>query len=336
LADDDEAEREQGDAAGAPQTPAPPSSPVAPPSEGRTADAGDSPPSNRAQETRRLAREMNLNEAITLFVSGVGLVVAIGSLVVAYFTYRVTADTTEIKSAIKNLSSLATQTKRSADAQQGQLGLLGQQVQQVKAQTGAISEQTNAIKASSAAAVKSAAAEIKTAEAEVASAQAEKKSADIISGFSIPQVDLANVEVAGLDSKPDPKTGLVTFTVLPRFTNVGTSALYWKGGVFVIVIGQLPDRPDYTHNVVPFGGNDLTPFPGSTFGPSGPVTYTASTADAAGAEDGTKPFIIFGYGDYLDHVRVPHRSCFAARIAMPKGKPFAYFSVGTRAYHCQT
>ena len=51
--------------------------------------------------------------------------VAAGSLAVAFPTYRNAADTSDIKNAIGNLSELATQTKRQADATRDQLAPSG-------------------------------------------------------------------------------------------------------------------------------------------------------------------------------------------------------------------
>jgi hypothetical protein len=48
-------------------------------------------------------------------------VLSAASLAVSYLTYRVVADTSDIKSAIHNLSELATQAQRQADATRGQL-----------------------------------------------------------------------------------------------------------------------------------------------------------------------------------------------------------------------
>ena len=96
------------------------------------------------------------------------MLVGVGSLVVSYMTYRNAADTSDIKTAIGNLSDLASQTKRQADAMHDQLGAIRDQVEEAKRQTAAIASQTEAIKASSEAALKS-------AEANISAANAQKK-----------------------------------------------------------------------------------------------------------------------------------------------------------------
>src|ERR1700733_4813484 len=61
-----------------------------------------------------IAFRLTLNEWLTLLVG-------LGSLVVGYLGYLNALDTTDIKKAVGNLSTLATQTKRQADITQDQL-----------------------------------------------------------------------------------------------------------------------------------------------------------------------------------------------------------------------
>jgi hypothetical protein len=100
------------------------------------------------QESRsrlfRLIRKLSINEWLTLLV-GVGtLLLSIGSLAVAYWTYRVSADSTDIKSAIGRLSDLATQTKRQADHSGSEIGILKSELKESTAQTQALADQAGA------------------------------------------------------------------------------------------------------------------------------------------------------------------------------------------------
>jgi hypothetical protein len=65
---------------------------------------------------RSFLGRLDINQWLTFLVG-------FGSLVVSYMTYRNAADTSDIKNAIGNLSELATQTKRQADATSEQLAL---------------------------------------------------------------------------------------------------------------------------------------------------------------------------------------------------------------------
>jgi hypothetical protein len=84
--------------------------------------AHEAPGAERANErrdgdqrpSRNFLRRLTVNEGLTLLV-------AIASLAVSILTLRVVADSSDIKSAIGNLSELAAQTKRQADATNGQL-----------------------------------------------------------------------------------------------------------------------------------------------------------------------------------------------------------------------
>ncbi|HEY4941092.1 MAG TPA: hypothetical protein VII56_06660 [Rhizomicrobium sp.] len=66
------------------------------------------------QPTANLLHRLTINECLTLFV-------ALGSLAVAVLTFVNSLDTSDIKGAVSNLSTLATQASRQADAVQGQL-----------------------------------------------------------------------------------------------------------------------------------------------------------------------------------------------------------------------
>ena len=160
---------------------------------------------------RSFLRRLTTNEWLTFLV-------AVGSLVVSFLTYRNAADTSDIQHAIGNLSELATQTKRQADATHEQLGAVRDQVsalkdqaEEAKLQTAAIAKQTEAIKASSDAAIRS-------AEATISAARAQQTMAEVTAQAQKPDVDLAELTVNGLNESP---TRMVWFTLLfvalPRY-----------------------------------------------------------------------------------------------------------------------
>jgi hypothetical protein len=80
---------------------------------GRSNSANDSGNDNR-NPPRNFLRRLTVNEWLTLLVG-------VGSLAVSFLTWRTVADTSDIKAAIRNLSDLAVQTERQADAASGEL-----------------------------------------------------------------------------------------------------------------------------------------------------------------------------------------------------------------------
>lgn len=75
--------------------------------------APDSGDANR-NPPRNFLRRLTINESLTFLV-------ALGTLAVSALTWWTISDTSDIKSAIRNLSDLASQTERQADAASGQL-----------------------------------------------------------------------------------------------------------------------------------------------------------------------------------------------------------------------
>lgn len=79
---------------------------------------------DKAPTTKTLLGEIRIFDVINSFAT-------VGMLAVAYATYRVASDTGEIKSAVQNLSSLASETKRQADNSQSQAIIMQQQLSEL-------------------------------------------------------------------------------------------------------------------------------------------------------------------------------------------------------------
>ena len=71
-------------------------------------------------------------------------VVGICMLIVALATYRVASDTRDVKNAVRNISTLATQTKRQADDLDAEVKTLGGEFGEMQRQTGFLSTSANA------------------------------------------------------------------------------------------------------------------------------------------------------------------------------------------------
>ena len=172
----------------------------------------------RAQEDKRptykaLWREIRIIDVINCLLG-------VAMLLVAIAAYRIAGDTSDIKSAISNLSDLAIQTKRQADAMSDQLAAVREQVAalkeqaaEAKLQTDAISQQTAAIKA--------------TSDANIKSAQAQQTLAEITARAQRPDVDLVELEISGFNT-PD-KDGIVPVNLTWRFRNTGGRYPYAGG-----------------------------------------------------------------------------------------------------------
>jgi hypothetical protein len=78
------------------------------------ANGSDDGSDSNERPPRYFFPRITINEFLTAVLS-------VASLVVSYLTYHVVADTSDIKAAIRNLSDLATQAQRQADATNGQL-----------------------------------------------------------------------------------------------------------------------------------------------------------------------------------------------------------------------
>ena len=77
--------------------------------EAGSADSANNGGDSNRNPPRNFLRRLTVNEWLTFLVGS-------GSLAVSILTWRTVADTSDIKTAIGNLSELATQTKRQADA----------------------------------------------------------------------------------------------------------------------------------------------------------------------------------------------------------------------------
>jgi hypothetical protein len=278
----------------------------------------------------RPLRRLSINEGLTLFVGAC-------SLIVSFLTYLNAANTSDIKQAVKGLSTLAVQTKRQADETKRQadgvgrqLAFLSQQVDEAKAQTKAISEQTDAIKSSSIAAVKSAGAQI-------ASAEAQKNMADVTARAQRPDVDLSELTVAAFTAEPD-KNGYVNIMLTWMFRNTGGSALTVKSVKYNLYAGdKLPDAMPALND---FNGLDtvITPTITSVFAPAQVIRLGLKKEMRDGIENGSLSLFFYASFEYQDGLGVDHRKCFGRRIILESGSAISSFSVpaGGQAYHCNS
>ena len=113
MSDNDKAKPEGDDPRDPPSPPTPVESQDAASDSG--ASGGQGPREGKRNGALAFLSDLETSEKITAFLAFCTLVVGVGSLVVAFLAYQTAADTKDIKSAISNLSALATQTKREAD-----------------------------------------------------------------------------------------------------------------------------------------------------------------------------------------------------------------------------
>ncbi len=310
-----------------------------PPSSEQSAIHHDPAPSHktRLREIRRL-------DAINAGVGVAMLLVAIVALIVA-------SDTSDIKHAVNNISTLATQTKREADALNEQLtqirrqaDALAAQVDQMKRQakatenmaysaqgqlaeirkqTVAISYQTRAITASSG--------------AQAQAADAQRKMADITARAQKPDVDLMELSISGLKSAPD-KDGGVTVPVSWRFRNSGGSALAVVSVEFGLWFGAaLPNQmPKGTF----VGGNDVEVLPQitSAFSLRDPWKFVLKKKVADAVSSRTENLFFFAVFRYRDKNGDTHYRCFGRQFIFKSGDDNSDFAVpaGGSAYQCRT
>ncbi len=285
---------------------------------------------------------LSVNEWLTFLVG-------VGSLVVSVFTYLNAADTRDIKGAVSKLAVLAEQTKRQADAQNGQLGVMRDQVAalkdqllEAKAQTKAISaqttkigEQTEAIKASAASAVKSADMQGKTAEAQLKAAQQDEIAAKAAAQANLPQPNLFGLDISGLTEKPN-NDGMVMVSIKPVFINSGGGSLIQGITIYKVILDDfLPAIPDYS-NGLSFGGNEITVVHGGQFFPNVTQKVAFPVAKANDIAGGKRMFVLIGYVVYYDTTRQEHKWCYAYMVKMPKDEPVTWYNIPAPAYHCQS
>lgn len=285
--------------------------------------------------SRGLLSRLTSNEWLTLLVGVGSVLVGVGSLVVSYLTYRNAADTSDIKTAIGNLSELATQTKRQADAMQDQLGAVRDQVkalrdqaQEAKHQTAAIASQTEAIKASSEAAVRS-------AEANISSAVAQRRMAEVTAQAQKPNVDILELKVTDMNKEPD-KDGIVHPTLIWKFRDTGGSSLTVKGLSFGVWPGDalpkvMPDQIYYDGQ-----GLVLTNSSASAFYTEPPTTLRLPKETRDAINRGDVKLFFFARFDYLDNMGNEHSSCFGREFKFYEGNSIAAFPSGGEAYQCST
>ncbi len=337
MPDQDEAQDDET-GSGKPPAPVTPVDGEGPPDEAAP-DGSGQPSRGKGPSALLFLRELNTNERITALLAFGSICIGAGALAVAYETWQTARDSSDIKAAIGNLSTLAVQTKRQADGQRDQLAALREQVAEARAQTRAISEQTNAIKTSSAAALRTAAAqakiadvEIKTAQAEIAAAQAQEISARAVAQANLPSLFLSSIEFNGLDASPD-ASGQITIKVKPIFGNNG-GTMFQGATIFSLTYIPLSTDPDFSKSFI-FGGNEISTPNGGAFYPTQPVSVTLPKNIAASFLDGKVPLFIAGGTTYTDAAKQQHQWCFAY-IVMHRPEGFAYYQTGGPAYHCQT
>jgi hypothetical protein len=275
---------------------------------------------------RSFLRRLTTNEWLTFLV-------AVGSLVVSFLTYRNAADTSDIQHAIGNLSELATQTKRQADNTHEQLGAVRDQVsalkdqaEEAKLQTAAIAKQTEAIKASSDAAIRSAAA---TSSA----ARAQQKMAEVTAQAHKPDVSLVELTVNGLNDEPD-KDGLVHPIILWRFQDTGGSSFTVKDVIFGVWPGEALPEEMPTGFRVDGAGVVVTNGSTSTLSSQKPFSFHLPKDIRDALNRGDTKLFFFAKVEYLDNLNGEHSRCFGREIKLKDGSSTSAVPSGGDAYQC--
>ncbi len=271
---------------------------------------------------------------------------AVGSLVVAIVALIIASDTSDIKSAVSNLGSLAQQTARQAKALEDQFGQIKQQTtdigsearalqRQADAQTGqlaeaqkqtkAIAEQTQAIK--------------QTSTAEIQSAQAQKRMADVTAQAQLPGIDLQELRVNGLKADTEKSDGRVPFTLYWSFHNTGGSALKVKDVRFGLQFtAALPQQ--MPSDLLVSNGNDIVLTNGitSAFHPIDPIPMRSNPEARDAVISGKSKIFFMAVFQYEDSTGNPHQKCFGRQIILKEGTGDGDYSIqaGGPAYHCQT
>ena len=265
-------------------------------------------------------KRLSINQKITLALTASSVLVGLASLVVSIVAVMIASNSQDIKVAIANLSQLATQTKRQADNASGQLGALREQVEEARAQTKAISDQTEAIKSSS--------------DANIKSATAQQKMADVTAKAQVPDVDLRELQINGLNGEPE-KDDWVPIKLFWRFSNTGGSALTTKKVIYGLEFGK--SLPEKMPDGFVFDGQDLvvTPAINSAFAPAEPLSFRISHLARDNIKSGNWKVFFFAKYYYEDSLGVKHSKCFG-RAAILNSNGEYNFSVpaGGAAYKC--
>ena len=312
-------------------------------SDGRATAAPVGPPASDDHETpavlsgdgeedgsrppRSFLRRLDTNQWLTFLVG-------FGSLAVAFATYRNAADTSDIKNAIGNLSELATQTKRQADATHDQLAAVKDQVsalrdqaEEAKRQTAAIAKQTEAIKASSDAAIRS-------AEANISAAKAQQTMAEVTAQAQKPDIDLTELTVTGLNGEPD-KDGMVHPKLFWRFRDTGGSSITVKEVIFDVWPGDaLPQEMPQGIRLPNDAGLVLTNISVSSLSPLNPLPFNIPTAIRDALNRGDKKLFFFAKFEYWDNLKVEHSRCFGREFKLKDGSSTFTIPSGGDAYQC--
>lgn len=276
---------------------------------------------------------LSFNQKITVWLTFSSNLVAVVSLGVAFRTFQISADTTETQKAIANLSTLAAQSRRQADAttrqldemqrQTSSLALQAQaaqgQLDAAKAQSAAISEQTTAIKDSSVAAIRS--------------ADAQARSAMVSERGQLPNLALEGLSISGLLDGPDVKAP-VELQIHMSWTNTGGGQLTHKRSIMGIWIGSdLPETPP-TDRIWPWGGNELVLPAGRSLTPVKPLVFDITQEQNRALVAGQMSVFVFGAIPYEDRLGASHIFCFAYRLKYRDGNLQDPFPAGGPKYHC--
>jgi hypothetical protein len=276
---------------------------------------------------------LDINERLTAVLAAGALLTGVGSLTVSFLAWRTAADTTDIKAAISNLSTLATETKRQANgihdqlgamkdqvgAMRDQVGALKEQVGEAKLQTKAISEQTTAIKA--------------TSDANVRSAQAQQRMADITATAQTPAVALRELKVEGLDAEPD-KEGMVPFKLFWRFADTGGSSFTAKRIIYGLFAGKA--LPDKMPEGIVFDGQEVvvTPAITSAFAPASPLELRMGKDMRDNVTKHGSKLFFFARFEYEDTLGALHARCFGREFILKGSSSDFAIPSGGPAYQC--
>ena len=270
----------------------------------------------------RKFKDLSLAQRLSILLAAGSVLAGFASVFVSIVALVVASNTKDIKSAIGNLSDLATQTKRQADNTSDQLGTLRAQLGESRAQTKAISEQTDAIK--------------DTSTANIRAATAQQRMADVTAKAQTPNVDISELRVDGLTSEP--KDGKVAATLFWRFRNTGGSGFVTKKVIYGVFVGSsLPTvMPTQLPLAVAFDGQDIvvTPTINSAFAPGEPLGLQFDVPTRDELVSNKKKLFFFARFQYEDGLKELHEMCFGREIILKDGNYYFAIPSGGPSYQC--
>jgi hypothetical protein len=316
LSDDPNGDTEQSNGG---QAEAPPQAssdaenrPVNRPDTKRQTNTAEDSGKDRKRGPLQFLQRLTVNEWLTFLVG-------FGGLVVSGLTFMNAADTADLKSAITNLNRLAGQTKRMADAQNGQLGLLREQVEEVKAQTKAISEEAEAVK-------RGATSSIRLADAQLAATRFDQT-------IKRPRITIDTISLDGFKSDASLLTKKVTVKMSYRFTNAGGASLTLRG-THIGVYASDGTSPKGTATIVNVNGNELIIGPGGEFHNTKPLELYVDKVAADNVNQGLWRVFVFGSNEYVGPDNVTHSKCFAYIVPIKDGVSDGYVAYPDPTYNC--